>query len=219
MLSSLKSVSVHKFIGGTSSFNHTGRVRPRSLTKLSLIFLCIFFLREMSMAAATNYYVDNTNPNAEDNNAGTIASLPWRTIGKAAAANLVAGDTVIVGPGGTYNELVVVSKSGTNGNPITFHAAAGPQPKVQAFKIDNQNYVTIDGFELTDIGMSMAANVCFLGETPSICVNLGDAPTGDQIINNYIHDTVFTGILPWKRKLLKDRRQYPYPYRSQRRCD
>lgn len=75
---------------------------------------------------AANYYVATTG---NDTNAGTEAA-PFKTIQK--AANIVnAGDTVYI-RGGTYNGLVLVTKSGTAGNPITFTNYAGETPVLDA---------------------------------------------------------------------------------------
>ena len=75
---------------------------------------------------AANYYVATTG---NDTNAGTEAA-PFKTIQK--AANIVnAGDTVYI-RGGTYNGLVLVTKSGTAGNPIIFTNYAGETPVLDA---------------------------------------------------------------------------------------
>jgi len=56
-------------------------------------------------------------PNGNDSNPGTL-SKSWRTIAKA-NSTLQAGDTVII-RGGTYNEVIEPSRSGSSGNPITY---------------------------------------------------------------------------------------------------
>src|SRR5687768_4753986 len=55
------------------------------VARLILFFLCASLLSEVNAAAAT-YYVNNTHSSANDNNAGTSTSLPWRTIGRAASS-------------------------------------------------------------------------------------------------------------------------------------
>ena len=79
-----------------------------------------------------------------DANPGSRA-LPWRTIQKA-ANSLNSGDIVIVETG-SYNERVVINRSGSDGAPITFQA----QEAVVMWGFTVQaNYITIRGFEITN---------------------------------------------------------------------
>jgi len=125
-----------------------------------------------------NYYVDNTNPSASDTNPGTDSLRPWRTIGRA-ASTLVAGETVTVLAGGSYDEAVTFTYSGASGNPITITAAPGTRPTVRRFDLTNKSYITVSGFEMTNLGFTPDLN-------PSISLR---GTTGVRIINNYIHDT------------------------------
>src|ERR1017187_4648495 len=103
---------------------------------------------------AVIYYVDNTYGGASNSNAGTSTSTPWLTIGKC-ASTILPGDTCQVEPGGSYNELVTDTTSGTAAARITFEAASGsPQPNVRGFNVTNANYITIEGFEFTNTGMT-----------------------------------------------------------------
>jgi glutamine amidotransferase PdxT len=152
---------------------------------LGSVFI-LFFVCSLGVAdaAAATYYVDNTNGLASDNNAGTSASLPWKTLAKA-ASRLVAGDTVIVLPGGSYDERVLVVNSGSSTSRITYTAAAGARPKVRGFTMTGKNYITIDGFEITHSGLTPDAGA-------------GIDITGSnhiQILNNHIHDTVTTSVI------------------------
>jgi len=70
-------------------------------------------------AQAATLWVDNQNPQANDNNPGT-RDHPWATLSRAAAA-AQPGDTVIIRPG-IYREHVVVRQSGQPGKPIVFRA-------------------------------------------------------------------------------------------------
>ncbi len=65
---------------------------------------------------------------ASDGNPGT-ENEPLKTI-SAAAAKVEAGDRVIV-HGGDYRETVIITASGTDGNPIIFEAASGEQPVIK----------------------------------------------------------------------------------------
>src|SRR5437868_13150367 len=115
-----------------------------------LFGLLAFLIPAHAATAGTNYFVDKTNLGASNSNAGTSPSLPWLTIGKC-ASTIVAGDTCQVQTGGTYNERVTETTSGTSGARITYQAASGsPQPKVRGFNITGANYVTVAGFEITN---------------------------------------------------------------------
>ncbi len=70
------------------------------------------------MAAWTmDYYVDQTNPRADDQNTGT-SHRPWKTITKA-NHTLVAGDTLYI-KAGTYDSYIRPINSGTFRKPITY---------------------------------------------------------------------------------------------------
>jgi len=110
--------------------------------------LCLTaFLFSMKASAAT-YVV--AKQNCSDTAAGTAAQ-PWCTIGHA-AAKMVPGDTVTIGPG-SYNESVS-PKSGTAVAFITYQGQPGAVLNgtglnAQAFNIDNVAYLNISGFEVT----------------------------------------------------------------------
>ncbi len=75
-------------------------------------------------ALAATYYVDRNHPSASDTNPGT-EDQPWLTVGKAAGSTAVGpGDTVIVKQG-IYRERASISRSGVEGNPVTYKANPG----------------------------------------------------------------------------------------------
>ena len=73
---------------------------------------------EASKSATHNYYV---SPSGNDANSGLSIAEAWKTIAYAASAAspVIAGDTVFILQG-TYNERVLVEKSGTYGTNIVF---------------------------------------------------------------------------------------------------
>ena len=111
------------------------------------------------------YYV---SPNGSDSNPGT-ASMPWRTIQKA-ANTLVAGESVYIRQG-TYYEHVVVANSGSQGKFITFQNFPGETVFIDGdkscpsywsglFYMTNKAYIRIIGLKLINsnhIGM-LASN-------------------------------------------------------------
>lgn len=88
------------------------------------------------------YYVDGVN--GSDSNPGT-QHQPWRTIQKA-ANTMVAGDATTV-LAGSYDERIQVTRSGTSGAPIVFHAEG--VVIMQGFTI-HANYIQVSGFEITN---------------------------------------------------------------------
>lgn len=137
----------------------------------------------------TMYYLDNTNGSALDTHAGTNPALPWATFAHA-TTQLVAGDSVTVGPtggaGGTYNVVVSPVNSGAVSNRITYQAnpACTTRPKVREFATTDKSYITIDGFEVTNSGMGASSGGNFRV----------DGTTGIWITNNDIHDTTTTPV-------------------------
>ena len=111
------------------------------------------------------YYVSKTG---DDNNAGTIFN-PLKTLQK--AANIVnPGDTVYV-RGGTYNEKVIITRSGTSNAWITFKNYQNELPIVDGtginpsywaggiIQISDTSYIIIDGFKVQD---TTASGICVL---------------------------------------------------------
>lgn len=78
-----------------------------------MIFLMIFACHSF----ATEYYIEQGNPSASDNNTGK-ENLPWKTITKA-NNTLAPGDTVYI-KAGTYSSYIAPTNSGTSSNPITY---------------------------------------------------------------------------------------------------
>ena len=72
---------------------------------------------------AAVYHVAGSEPAASDDGPGS-ADKPWKTLTRAAGADLKPGDTVLVGTG-VYREEVRLTRSGEPGQPITFAAAPG----------------------------------------------------------------------------------------------
>ncbi|HYR90296.1 MAG TPA: right-handed parallel beta-helix repeat-containing protein [Terriglobia bacterium] len=124
--------------------------------------------------AGTVYYVNVATGN--DANGGT-STAPWRTIQKA-ANTLRPGETVTVS-GGTYNERVLVSISGTSGNLITFQAQG--TVVMLGFRVQ-ASYIKVNGFEI--------ANLPYVHHTNrSTGAGIYVSGNNNQISNNYVHQT------------------------------
>ena len=109
--SAAASYSLSRYCGG-------GLGRGRGLSIAVIMALVLFAARPVLCAT---YFVDQGNPNANDQNTGT-ASRPWKTIGHA-AAEVRAGDRVVI-RSGLYREGVSIKSSGTQDKPIIFEADA-----------------------------------------------------------------------------------------------
>ena len=130
----------------------------------------------LSILAATlageesrSYFVDALN--GSDFNPGTSAA-PWKTIQK--AADTIAAGSVAHVRAGTYDERVIVTKSGSRGAFITFHAQG--TVVMQGFTI-YADYVRVIGFEITNSNITSphGTGVAVLGRF-------------NEIRNNHIHD-------------------------------
>ncbi|MDG4806686.1 hypothetical protein O7634_07940 [Micromonospora sp. WMMD1120] len=115
------------------------------------------------VAAAAELHVSNTHCTAAGD--GSLAA-PFCTI-SAAAAVAGPGQTVLVHPGVEYRESVVISRSGTEGAPITFRAVnapadgatvvkvgkrRGPDGNESAFTLRGVHDVVLDGFRAAGEG-------------------------------------------------------------------
>lgn len=99
------------------------------------------------------YYVSKAGDDGDD---GSFAN-PWLTINHAASV-VTAGDTVYVMTG-TYTENISVAHSGTPGNFITFKNygtntviidGTGLTTYPGLFTIDDQDYIVVDGFTISN---------------------------------------------------------------------
>ena len=112
------------------------------------------------------YYVA---PDGSDNNPGTIEA-PWKSI-QYASDNASPGDLVFV-RGGTYNEVVEFSRSGTSSAPIVFRNYPDEQPLIvspdwSGFVFVGVEWIVVDGFALT----SMTNDGIFISNAHNIEVN------------------------------------------------
>lgn len=95
------------------------------MNKPTILF---FILMMPAFMLAQNIYVAT---NGNDSNNGSITS-PYKTFSKAVSM-MSAGKTCII-RGGVYEEELLINKSGTSGNYITFKAADGEKVDIKATK-------------------------------------------------------------------------------------
>ncbi len=118
------------------------------LIRLAVVLLVIFCAPCLSDAAT--YYVATTGNDSLD---GLSLTTAWRNIQKA-ANTAVAGDVIRVQPG-TYNERVTETTDGTQAQPITY-LADGAVVIFGGVWLDGADYVSIAGFEVTQINAASA---------------------------------------------------------------
>ncbi|MFB8247188.1 DUF1565 domain-containing protein [Streptomyces sp. NPDC055952] len=110
---------------------------------------------QTAQAAARTYYV---SPDGSDRNPGTSQAKPFRTLQKAADST-APGDTVSI-MNGTYRErrggadVLVISRSGRAGAPITFRAHPGHRPVINpveawnGIRINGASHIAVRGLEV-----------------------------------------------------------------------
>jgi len=116
------------------------------------LLLLISALTIPSQAWATDHYVDQNHPNANDQNPGTSA-LPWKTITKA-NQTLVQGDTVYI-KAGTYTSYIAPNNSGTSSNRITYQNYGTDVVMISgtnyAVYLNGKSYITVQGINATNL--------------------------------------------------------------------
>ena len=91
----------------------------------------LFFILSMTVSATT-YYVSTTGSN--DTNNGTSPSTPWETLTKVNSFTFSPGDNILFNRGSGWYGSLVISNSGTAGNPITYGAyGTGANPVISGF--------------------------------------------------------------------------------------
>ncbi|MET9652170.1 hypothetical protein ABZZ44_18175 [Streptomyces sp. NPDC006460] len=110
---------------------------------------------QTAQAASRTYYV---SPSGSDSNPGTSPARPFRSLQKAADST-APGDTVSI-MNGTYREreggsdVMVISRSGRAGAPITFQAHPGHRPVINpvaawnGIRISGAAHIAIRGLEI-----------------------------------------------------------------------
>lgn len=168
-----------------------------------LVLLCTFFAvryyrteKQNHAYAASIYYV---SPSGLDTNPGT-ASLPFKTFSKAASV-LTAGDTLLL-YGGTYNEKLRITTSGTANAHISIGAVSGQTPIIDAQQSFTPVVDIVGSYiDISGLTAKNSSNTCELLSGNYItsqsmvitgCISHGTQVTGDHITvaTHTIHDSV-----------------------------
>jgi len=158
--------------------------------------LIIIFLLFTTIASATDYYISSSG---NDTNNGLTSSAAWQTIAKVNStfSTIKPGDKILFNRGDTFYGTLIVTASGSAGNPITIGAyGTGDTPIITGFttisgwtnegngiysKIITSeaqtNMVTVDG---VNTGMGRYPNSTYLTyESFSTNVSITDNGLGD----------------------------------------
>ncbi|HEY5583688.1 MAG TPA: RICIN domain-containing protein [Ruminiclostridium sp.] len=153
---------------------------------LVVISVSTFDLLSVSAAGGTTYYVSSSAGN--DSNNGTSSSTPWKTLAKASQA-YVAGDSLLLKCGDTWNEELHPTGSGTSASPITIGSyGTGNKPIISR---QNQDDTSLFCIHLTDVAGYKITGIEVSNAYRGIYVQYSDGVLGKDYLyidNCYIHD-------------------------------
>lgn len=155
--------------------------------------------RADASALPSTLYVNNaSSANCSDQGAGSQAQ-PYCTVG-AAAAVVQAGQTVLVAPG-TYDENVVINRSGTSAAPITFEGTARGAfaPVLGAMlqgtiDVNDAQNVVVDGFAVE--GGSPGAAIEVGGDSQNVTVERNSLSRSGILVSQSAGAVVTTNVAP-----------------------
>lgn len=163
------------FVACESSIATPTSILPTQFTSLVTTTVSTITPVATGTASGNVFYVDGNL--GSDSSLGTKA-LPWRTIQKA-ADTVLSVDTVIV-QAGTYEERMIINRSGMSGAPIKFQAQGNVV--IHGFTVQ-ADFVTIHGFEITNTP-----------DDPHDGYGIWVQGSGCLIEDNYIHYATRGGI-------------------------
>ena len=103
-------------------------------TIIASFFLPLVVLFMFSPSWAAIYYVDAVSGN--DSNTGISETTPWKTIAQVNAFGFRSGDQILFRRGQVWRERLLISSSGSPGNPIIFGAYGdGNNPTINGANI------------------------------------------------------------------------------------
>jgi hypothetical protein len=156
-------------------------------------------------AHAATYYVDNTN--GSDGNSGTSSSAAWQSLSKVNGFAFNPGDVVNFKRGGTWTGTLTISRSGVNGNPITFqdygtgnppHIRRAAAPESSGYTrtvLINGSWIVFQNFLITNsheagIFLNASANHNVIRNNEITGAGYGAAIYGqfNLLTQNYVHD-------------------------------
>lgn len=153
---------------------------------ITILFICLLpFLTK-----ATNYYVSNTGSDA---NSGTTSVVPWQTLTKVNGTTFSAGDNIYFERGGVFYGKLVISQSGSSGNPITYGTYGfGDNPVITGFT-DVSSWTNLGSNIWQSTSAVSTLSTCNMVSINSINTPMGRTPnTGWSVYQSYSTNTSIT---------------------------
>lgn len=95
-----------------------------------LVLICLVSILDYRAAKAETYFVDSDE--GSDYSNGISTEFAWKTISKVNNFQFESGDYILFKRGGSWEETLIVSSSGTQNKPIVFSAyGEGPKPRIK----------------------------------------------------------------------------------------
>lgn len=171
----------------------------RAASTITLLGASAVLLAGAGVATAApggrTYYVA---PGGNDATAGTSPSHPWRTLGRAEAAPLTAGDHLLLRRGASWRGSLRITRSGVPGRPIVVSSyGRGRAPLIGGGRcvVVDGSYVTVSGLTLdgcTRAGVTVNGDAVRV-ERNVIAHNIAgvevdETSSGARIVSNRIVD-------------------------------
>jgi len=174
---------------------------------LLLLISILLFSAQNAKAANTYYVAGDIGSDSYTSEQAKNTATPWKTIQKA-ADTMVAGDTVNVKGGITYNETVTPAASGSSGNYITYQGWSGTgiptlDGVTDGFVVSSKNYLIFSGFYLIGCakGFNLSTTDTFIIVRNNIIngctsngIDSGASSTNIKIDNNTVYNCADTGV-------------------------
>ena len=126
----------------------SGRCTPVPFV-LTFLMMWVVAAASMSNASARTFYVSTGGSDNRSDGDAQNGRTPWRTINRAVRSSR-GGDTIVVFPG-TYYEDVYIDRSGYGGGDLIIKSESKEAARlVGSFVCNDQSYVTIDGFDVSN---------------------------------------------------------------------
>jgi hypothetical protein len=99
------------------------------LIGIARMAICALLTAAPGSGHAATYYVSNSG---SDSNSGTSPQDPWQSISRVNAGQYVPGDMILFFGGQSFSGNLILSSSGTAGNPITVGSYGTPAATISA---------------------------------------------------------------------------------------
>jgi hypothetical protein len=130
-------------------------------TVLLLLFLSLVTTELFSAV----YYINSENGN--DNNSGTSADSPWKSLSKVNSYSFKPGDSILFKKNSIWKGQLLIKQNGAPGNPIVYSSYGSGNPPVidgnntehYCIYVYQSSKVTVDGFQSINSGKNDGINI------------------------------------------------------------